>query len=212
MGVLKNYLNDALGSVVGTLSDVGALDNTYHYTPYGGPLGADPGPTRLFAWNGCSGYLSERRNRSSHYVRARHYSNTEARWTTSDLLWPVESAYNYSFQNPINNTDPSGHGAPGYGRYCGPRNGPGTPKDDLDWCCYHHDVCLATARDWLNPVRFAICQAELCFCATLANCGASLLCWSWKTMITSWSCKSMIAPLVVSEGPLPGRAKEIVAL
>ena len=110
-GVSRAYGTDALGSVVATYS--GAVrENTYQYKPYGGLLSktgvaSDPN----FLWNGGSGYRATSLVNSGYYVRARHYSNTMARWTTRDTYWPYESPYVYVTDNPSSFSDLSGHSA-----------------------------------------------------------------------------------------------------
>lgn len=79
-----NYGVDALGSVTSSMSG-DALQNTYQYKPYGGLLaktgsGVDP----KFLWVGTLGYRATGVQVSSHYVRARHYSDATGIWTTVD--------------------------------------------------------------------------------------------------------------------------------
>jgi hypothetical protein len=85
-GTRRNYMHDALGSVVGTIVDA-AVENTYAYKPYGGILaktgtGADP----AFGWVGTQGYKAQSRDYSDVYVRARHLSRQVSRWTSDDPM------------------------------------------------------------------------------------------------------------------------------
>ena len=107
-----DYLTDALGSVTATLNQSAQVVNTYRYKPYGTQLaktgtGADP----AFTWVGSQGYRQTSRKFADVYVRARHYSASTARWTTTDpLRWFSDdaSAYAYANSNPLTYTDPSG--------------------------------------------------------------------------------------------------------
>ncbi len=98
-GARVRYMPDALGSV--TVANNGTKDNPASYTPYGrgdAPSGATMG------WAGAQGYRGN--THGIYYVRARHY--TAGRWLSADLLWPVESAYNYCDSNPTSTTDATG--------------------------------------------------------------------------------------------------------
>ena len=78
-----DYMTDALGSVTGTLSSTGTVQNTYHYKPYGALLvrvGAFPDPA--FLWAGFAGYSQTGRIFSELYVRARHFTTPAAAWST----------------------------------------------------------------------------------------------------------------------------------
>jgi RHS repeat-associated protein len=61
-----------------------------------------------FNYVGSAGYRRTGRAHSSHYVRARHLSSQDARWTTVDLLWPRQNVYSYVLGNPSSNFDSSG--------------------------------------------------------------------------------------------------------
>lgn len=107
-GVTTSYGCDALGSVRETYG-AGAIQNTYRYKPYGGPLtktGSQPDPG--FLWNGGNGYRATFLPYAEEYVRMRHYSFTSSAWTTRDLLWPNESAMGYVSGNPVTLMDRSG--------------------------------------------------------------------------------------------------------
>lgn len=100
-----DYLTDALGSVVATVSK-GTLQNTYRWAGYGQQVsktGASPDPK--FLWAGGWGY---RDTSCFSYVRARHYSEPHGCWITVDLQWPAESAFGYASQRVATNVDVSG--------------------------------------------------------------------------------------------------------
>src|SRR5438034_1098879 len=99
-GSRVDYLTDALGSVTATLNQSAQVINTYRYKPFGAQLaktgvGADPS----FLWVGTQGYRKTSRKFSDFYVRARHYSSEEGRWTTKDPIGVrVKSARSNSYQ------------------------------------------------------------------------------------------------------------------
>lgn len=108
-GVRTDYLTDALGSVTATVDQTGTVQNTYRYKPYGDLLaktgsGIDP----KFLWVGTLGYRATGLQVSSHYVRARHYSDSTGMWTTVDPLWPDEPQYGYAGASPSEVVDPTG--------------------------------------------------------------------------------------------------------
>ena len=129
-GVRRGYLPDALGSVVATVDDNGAIENTYRYKPYGGLLAktgtaADP----RFMWVGARGYRSTSTRSSELYVRKRHYASTNGAWTSVDPLWPVLEAYSYVSAKVATLVDPTGLAA------CGPPCCEQAMKDALTTGC-----------------------------------------------------------------------------
>jgi len=107
-GVMRNYVTDAIGSVVETVSN-GTLENTYQYKPYGGTLvksGTAPDPR--YMWNGVSGYRKSGNPLVDYYIRKRSYSSLLGLWSTKDALWPSESVYSYASNSPALVIDPTG--------------------------------------------------------------------------------------------------------
>src|SRR5476649_2119029 len=106
-GVTTSYGHDALGSVTETFV-AGAVQNTYRYKPYGATLAkTGTGPDPKFQWNGGSGYRASGLEKTEYYIRMRHYSSTDAGWTSVDSIWPQEPAYVYSQNRPVSLRDPS---------------------------------------------------------------------------------------------------------
>jgi len=111
-GTRTDYLTDALGSVTATLNQSAQIVNTYRYKPYGALLaktgtGADP----AYTWVGSKGYRQTGNQFSDTYVRARTYSSTLGRWTTTDpIKWRGGdwNYYGYVHQRPTVGRDPSG--------------------------------------------------------------------------------------------------------
>jgi RHS repeat-associated protein len=108
----RDYVTDALGSVVGTVTSAGQAENTYRYKPYGALLaktGTAPDPA--FTWVGSQGYRQTGKKYSDVYVRARHYDSMDGRWTTKDPVRTPMSRdlYVYSVLNPMTLVDPTGN-------------------------------------------------------------------------------------------------------
>ncbi len=105
-GVTREYISDPLGSTIALASSTEITD-TWDYWPYGEVMsrtGTNPTP---FTFVGTLGYFKDLLDKLF-YVRARHYQPNYSRWLTVDLLWPVESAYAYSLNRPLDRIDPSG--------------------------------------------------------------------------------------------------------
>lgn len=102
----KDFLTDVLGSVTGEVDQTGT-NRTFNgrYMPYGRALWIT-GSGGSFGWIGSLGYRSINLKETSHYVRARHYSNVAGQWTSQDLIWPND--YSYVNSRPTASTDPSG--------------------------------------------------------------------------------------------------------
>lgn len=116
-----DYLTDALGSVVATVSG-GKILNTYRWSGYGQQvLKTGIGPDPKFLWVGGWGYRS---SGLLLYVRERALSTSLSVWLSIDDLWPHERKYSYSAQNPASRIDPTGLTAEqaAINRYC---SGPG---------------------------------------------------------------------------------------
>jgi RHS repeat-associated protein len=108
-GGRKDFLTDALGSVTGEVDQTGTnLTFNGRYKPYGEMLWSS-GSRGSFGWVGTWGYKSTDLKNSSHYVRARHYSQTSGMWTTQDPIWPDEAAYGYVNGRVVSRIDPSGN-------------------------------------------------------------------------------------------------------
>lgn len=105
----KDFLTDALGSVTGEVDQTGT-NRTFNgrYKPYGGMLWSS-GSRGSFGWVGTLGYKSTGLKKSSHYIRARHYSETCGMWTTQDLFWSSMPAYLYVHSRVISMFDPTGY-------------------------------------------------------------------------------------------------------
>ena len=104
----KDFLTDALGSVTAEVDQTGAT-KTFdgRYKPYGGDL-SSTGTRGSYGWIGTWGYRKTGLSAPSHYVRARHYSQTSVNWTTIDPLWPNEIAYSYVRGAPTASSDYQG--------------------------------------------------------------------------------------------------------
>jgi YD repeat-containing protein len=89
---------------------------------------------------------------------------------------------------------------PGYGNYCGPRCGePKKSVDCIDAVCRDHDECLGSFLDWINPLKYAHCQMQMC--ADLAKCDCSKSayspseCKTAKYYMMLWACVGGALPI-----------------
>lgn len=197
-GVKRDYIPDTLGNTIALIDESQNVTDTWEYWPYGEVKSHNGPSTTPFTFVGTQGYYSN--SDRPIYVRARYYEASIGQWLTVDQVWPYEKAYEYAGNQPTKITDPSGNW-PGYGKYCGPRNGPGKPIDDLDRCCLAHDNCLKTWKEWINPVKYKECQCVLCACSAAANCHWGIKCNIARGFISGWSCKSCVS---ICPLPLPG--------
>ncbi len=198
-GVERGYVPDTLGSTIALVDSSGTITDTWKYWPYGEVSSRTGTNATPFTYIGTLGYFKDLVS-SLTYIHARFYQTLIGQWMTKDPIWPRAHPYIYCNGAPINNNDPSGLDI-GYGRYCGPRNGPGDPIDDLDKCCQEHDDCLATWKEWINPIKYRECQCKLCACAEFAYCGNNWKCKIARLAITGWSCCSCFNPNPI---PIPG--------
>ena len=106
------YFHDALGSVIATANNYGVAKNAVRYADWGALNFQNSGWGALrFGRVGASGYRSLGPANTDVYVRARHYSGTEARWTSVDHPHEQlarDTPYSYASSNPVRYTDPSG--------------------------------------------------------------------------------------------------------
>jgi len=102
--------------VTATVDQSASVMNTYRYKPYGELLaktgtGSDP----QFGWVGSQGYAGTGRKYAEVYVRARHYSSANARWTSKDPIGQGGgdlNFYRYVENRPTRWADPSGLALP----------------------------------------------------------------------------------------------------
>ena len=110
-GVQLDYLTDALGSVTGVCDQTGTLVGSARYKPYGATL-SQSGTTISMGWVGSKGYRATGLAHSEFYVKRRHDSDSDGRWTSVDPLWPAELSYAYCICSPTTKIDPSGLNCP----------------------------------------------------------------------------------------------------
>lgn len=106
----KDYIPDGLGSLSLAVSPSDISEQTLARFHAYGPTYILTSQTDIpyFLWVGSKGYKVTSRAHSDLYVRLRHYSFQEARWTTVDPLWPYQPAFIYAWSSPIMGIDPSG--------------------------------------------------------------------------------------------------------
>ncbi len=147
-------MTDELGSVIRTEFQYGGAN--FRYTPYGKLMKSTLGYTDFqFGWVGSLGYRETNLTHAEQYVRARHYSSTEARWTTVDPLWPFQLPFTYVHANPVNLTDRMGLSTDPYP--CPPPDPrpPVAPSQPCD--CYHVGATAVTERREYGPATTRSC-------------------------------------------------------
>ena len=107
-----DYVTDALGSVISTVDQTLSVQSTARYKPYGAIL-SETGNQPRYGYVGSPGYRATGVPHSELYVRLRHVSTTEARWTTPDPIWPWQLCYAYVRSMPTSIVDPWGDSPPG---------------------------------------------------------------------------------------------------
>ena len=111
-GTKGYYLYDGRGSVAGLTGNSGGSMITYRYDVYGNTIKSN------YTLNNPYQYNAEYTDSSTglQYLRARYYDSSQGRFTTKDTLLgstekPItRNLYTYCGNNPLNITDPSGHG------------------------------------------------------------------------------------------------------
>jgi hypothetical protein len=104
----QDYMLDASGNVVGVYQGDYMYANAA-YDGFGNVLDSwNMSTFTNFTWGEGYGYRQTGLAYSSVYVRARHYSNMDAGWTTRDPLWPSEMPYGYVHGRVPGSVDPSG--------------------------------------------------------------------------------------------------------
>ncbi|MEU4618519.1 RHS repeat-associated core domain-containing protein [Actinoplanes sp. NPDC023801] len=104
-GVRYYYLLDGLGSVVGLVNTSGAKVNSYSYDPYGNQLSASQQIHN--PWRYASGFYDSFTGLTK--FGARYYDPGLGRFTQRDPSGK-DLPYTYATANPVNYTDPTGHG------------------------------------------------------------------------------------------------------
>jgi RHS repeat-associated protein len=159
---ISYYLEDRLGSVAGLANASQGVTDTFRYDAWGNLLQGQGTTNPAYQWVGEAGYYLNP-DAGLYLLGLRHYASAIGRFISRDPLnFDIVHKYCYSGNRPLYMIDPRGL-LPGYGNYCGPRNGNGgtlAPIDDLDYACMIHDRCLATWYEWLT--QWGYCDQELC--------------------------------------------------
>jgi RHS repeat-associated protein len=114
-GLVLYLHHDQLGSTRMLTSSTGAIEATMTYDAYGN-LTATTGTTTT-----PIGYTGQYTNADSGllYLRARAYDPATAQFLTTDPINPVTRApYNYTYDNPVNATDPTGYWCTSFNIHC----------------------------------------------------------------------------------------------
>jgi len=104
-GAVHYYHQDQLGSTRAITDQTGNLSATSTYDPYGNPVAQTGTLTNPF---GYAGQYTDPET-GLQYLRARYYDPNTQNFLTRDPLTPTtRTPYNYTDNNPTNNTDPTG--------------------------------------------------------------------------------------------------------
>ena len=106
-GVEADYLPDPLGSTAALLNSSQVKTDTFSWWPFGEQESHSGTSVTRFGYLGTLGYFTNASGLGI-YVRARVFSPLFANWVTLDPIWPIERAFSYAGQNPVNFTDPFG--------------------------------------------------------------------------------------------------------
>ena len=100
---------DGLGSVIRTTQYNSPNGSSRRYAAYGTPLQKYNYYSDFrMGWVGSFGYRRTVNPHAEQYIRARHYSYTDARWTTRDPLTKSRRPYEYAFGKPTGEIDFTG--------------------------------------------------------------------------------------------------------
>jgi len=101
----RDFVRDALGSVVALADSSGALRTSYTYTPYGKPTLSGDTSSNTYQYTG-----RENDGTNLHYYRARYYDPQVQRFVSEDPLGAAAGVnfYAYVGGNPLSYTDPTG--------------------------------------------------------------------------------------------------------
>jgi len=111
LGVKSWFHADHLGSIRLMTSSTGAKANTYDYAPFGATLSSSTTVANELGFGGQhrdaeTGFI---------YMNARYYDASLGRFLSADSVVPSQqdpqalNRYAFAYNNPVSNTDPSGH-------------------------------------------------------------------------------------------------------
>jgi RHS repeat-associated protein len=104
------YLFDALGSTRKLTNSAGTVTDSYDFGAWGNTFQSTVTTVNVFRWVGELGYYYDL-GRDAYSVRARHYSQKQARFLSVDPMVFVGSHWNlyeYAQSSPVIQVDPSG--------------------------------------------------------------------------------------------------------
>ena len=107
-GLVKWYVYDGLGSVIGEVDPSGNVTYSAKYDVYGAVRGTTGTATTAQGFVGGLGHLSEAAT-GLIYMRARYYDPNTGRFVSQDSSMNSMNWYIYADDNPINSADASGN-------------------------------------------------------------------------------------------------------
>lgn len=102
----RDYLTDALGSILALADPPGAVQTSYTYDPFGNPSSSGAPSDNPYQYTG-----RENDTTGLQYNRARYYNPTAGRFVSEDplsLAGGDSNLYRYANGDPLDLTDPSG--------------------------------------------------------------------------------------------------------
>ena len=102
--VMKYYVTNGHGDVMGLTDTTGAVVKSYEYDAFGQEYSPSSGDTNPFRY--CGEYFDS--ETQSIYLRARYYSPASGRFTQQDPARDGLNWYVYCSSNPVNSVDPTG--------------------------------------------------------------------------------------------------------
>ena len=106
-GVRNDYIPDPLGSTAALINSTHTITDTFLWWPFGEQRSHVGSSVSPFGYGGTLGYYTGSSGRNV-CLPARTFGQRETCWLTKDPLWPFESAYIYSQNNPVNFVDELG--------------------------------------------------------------------------------------------------------
>ena len=111
-GQARYFAGDALGSTDALLATDGSASDRYAYRAFGLASHYAGTDDNHFSWVGKQGYYEDR-EQGLYFLKDRYYDPLEGRFLSRDPAGfeaGDANLYRYVFNDPLNKTDPSGHG------------------------------------------------------------------------------------------------------
>lgn len=190
-----DYLLDPLGSVIAKIDSLQTITEPREFWPYGQLASGTAPAIGALTFVGSQGYMVDH---AGFYVRMRTYADNLGAWRSKDLLWPDEMAYEYSYSDPVGETDFTG----------------------LSPCAYICAPCLACLIDLVivcppGPDFFECAAGVIEHLPPWAKwlcgggCAACLACIGYRAAPRVGAQAAKVLPKLGRPKPLPGPGKSL---